>query len=230
VLEKFPMCPSLMPPASCCEGDGTRLPTPYRLQDTQRVVHIWDLPGQGTSMFPSATYLRDMGLKYFDVVIITTDGRWTENDKTLYHALKFAGIQFLVVRTKVDLAVDDCFNDHNISQGDALAFTRANLQEQLPDLQHDRLHLVTTRKKFWKGTHGDVGFGAIDLLCQQVAKTIDFAMPAEIESSELEGVPAILCESVGPSDSVSQVNASVVVCDSQVMAFGSESHVSFRQE
>lgn len=231
VLGKFPVGPCLVQPTSCCEGDGTRLPTPYRLQDPQRVIHIWDLPGQGTQMFPSKTYLCDMGLKYFDFIVVTTDGRWTENDKALYDAIKFAGVELMVVRTKVDLAVDDCFNDHGIAQEEALAFTRASLAEQLPGLPCDRLHLVTTRPKFWKGAHGDIGFGSVDSICGQVAMSLNVGMSASLEthcvvSSNNETLRTITCESVGPSDSVSQVDAGVMVPNSQVLYFSLESNVS----
>lgn len=236
VLGKFLTGPCLVLPTSCCEGDGTRLPTPYRIQDPQRVIHIWDLPGQGTQMFPSKTYLKDMGLKYFDFIVVTTDGRWTENDKGLYDAIKFEAIPLMVVRTMVDRAVEDCFNDHGIAQEEALAFTRAKLTEHLPGLPHDKLHLVTTRSRFWNGAHGDVGFGSVDSICCQVAMSLSVSLPASLESYNNEPLPRITVESVAPSDSVSRVDAGVVVpdsdagvvvlpLDSQVMHYSLDSNV-----
>lgn len=214
IFPKFPMAPALLQPASCCEGDGTQHPTPFRVCHPQKKVHIWDLPGQGTATFPAKTYLRDMGLKYFDVVIVTTDGRWTENDGNLYNAIKFAGIQYIVVRTKVDQPVDDCFNDYEMSQEEALVFVQSKLVEQLPDLPHDRLHLVTTRKKFWTGAGGHAGFGSVDPLCQQVLDMLGV-------DSDNTSVSGVVCD-IGPCDSVSQVGNGMVWVQDRYISGGAE--------
>ena len=55
-------------------------------------VRVWDLPGKGTNMLPARTYIRNMGLEYFDAVLIVSDGRWTESDGRLLEAVRFAGI------------------------------------------------------------------------------------------------------------------------------------------
>jgi len=151
------------------QGDGTRMPTPYPIDLFAGAAHLWDLPGQGTNLFPSATYIRDMGLKYFDAVLIVTDGRWTENDSALMQAIKFASIWSVIVRTKVDQAVEDAEYDHAYTQGQALRIIRAQLSQQLLEPDPERLHLVTTRGKHWVGT---AAFGTVDALYYQVVEHI----------------------------------------------------------
>lgn len=196
VLEKFPTAPILLQPTSCCEGDGTTHPTPFRVQHPTKQVHVWDLPGQGTRMFPAKTYLRDMGLRYFDVVILTTHGRWSENDMTLYSAVKFAGIQLIVVRTMVDISVDNGIEDGESTES-ALEMIRSNLAKDLPDLPTERLHLTTKKKHLWERGFDGVGFGSMDPLCEQVLGMLGLC-------TDNSGGSEV---SLSPSDSVSQVAA-----------------------
>eukprot|EP00928_Gymnodinium_smaydae_P027968 TRINITY_DN21463_c0_g2_i1.p1 TRINITY_DN21463_c0_g2~~TRINITY_DN21463_c0_g2_i1.p1 ORF type:complete len:388 (-),score=62.68 TRINITY_DN21463_c0_g2_i1:1047-2210(-) len=181
-------------PVSCFDRDGTRAPTPYRLSGFHASIYIWELPGQGTASFPSKTYLRDMGLKYFDAVLITSDGRWTENDESLLRAIKFAGIWCIVVRTKIDQAVDDGENDHDWTHEETLEHVRNTLKEQLAEPIPDKLHLITTRKKFWSK------FGNIDSLCVQLKSHIVLLQLKRDKDCQL----AIAVE-VSPQDSASQV-------------------------
>merc|ERR1712127_542736 len=160
-------------PTSCFEGGGTRAPSPFTLGDYDGKVCIWDLPGQGTEMFPCKTYLCNMGLKYFDAVLVVTDGRWSENDRALQQAIRFANIWCTVVRTKVDLAVDDGMNDHKLTQEESLARVQATLMDQVPEPDASKLHLVTTRTRSWIGSNNGPGFGKIDSLCKQVIAHVE---------------------------------------------------------
>eukprot|EP00392_Amoebophrya_sp_AT5.2_P009284 g9312.t1 len=47
-------------------------------------VSLWDLPGVGTEAFPAADYVKRMGLRYFDGVLIVTAERFTQNDIMLW--------------------------------------------------------------------------------------------------------------------------------------------------
>lgn len=162
VLSKFPTPTDQRLPESCAEGDGTRVPTPYQIfPENPRKIHLWDIPGQGTSMFKAKTYLRDMGLKYFDVIFVATDGRWKENDENLVSAINDAGIRCMVVRTKVDQAVEDCFYDRGMAQDEALEHVFSTLSKHLQGkLPTGSLHLVTTEP--------NLSFGSVDPLCKQV--------------------------------------------------------------
>lgn len=46
-----------------------------------------------------------MGLKYFDVVVIVSDGRWSEGDASLLSAIYAAGIRCVLVRSKAPLSL-----------------------------------------------------------------------------------------------------------------------------
>lgn len=172
ILEHFKASLDGHGPVSCYEGDGTVVPHPYKVDSFGDKVRIWDIPGQGTSTFPAKTYLRDMGLKYFDDVLVVTDGRLTENDVHLIHAIKFAEIWSCVVRTKVDQAVADGKEDHGDSQETVLEKVHTKLMEQLAESDPAKVHLVTVRKQYWAGMHGGHKFGTIDALCEQVAERV----------------------------------------------------------
>lgn len=157
-------------PVSSFEGDGTRAPQQYKLDNFGVGVHVGDLPGHGTTMFPSETYLRDMGLRYFDIILVITDARWTETDCNLLPAIAAVNIWYLVVRTKVDRAVDDGANDHGHTQDESLIQVRTTLLEQVSCCDSAKLHLVTTRRKHFAAS--EASFGTVDALCEQLANKI----------------------------------------------------------
>lgn len=161
------------------EADGTTRPTPYVVPGLNDRVRLWDLPGQGTDRFPSVSYLRDMGLKYFDALLVATDGRWKCDDSMLVDAIRFAGIWFRVVRTKADLAVESGRYDHGIGQEEALEQARTRLREQLINVTNpDMIYLVTTRSHFWSGRKG-APFGLVSTLCDEITGFLENRVPSE---------------------------------------------------
>merc|ERR1712066_484222 len=77
-------------------------PTAYQFPSS---VHIWDLPGAGTGKFPAETYIRKMGIRYFDVVIIITADRFTEAELMLKQEMERWKVPHLCIRNKMDQAV-----------------------------------------------------------------------------------------------------------------------------
>ncbi|CAJ1406052.1 unnamed protein product [Effrenium voratum] len=145
------------------QSDGTLAPTPINLplRDAGEVT-LWDLPGQGTKAIPSKTYLCNMGLKYFDVVVVVTDGRWSENDASLLQAIRFAEIHCMIARSKVDIAVDDGAHDHSWTPEQTLT----NVQQRVAEatgMDESRIFLTTSRERFW-----EQGIGRVDGLCAQL--------------------------------------------------------------
>merc|ERR1712050_499192 len=67
-------------------NETTHSPTMYTFPGQPR-ARLWDLPGAGTSAVPSDTYLQDMGLRYFDKVLIVTAGRFTSTEVKLREEL-----------------------------------------------------------------------------------------------------------------------------------------------
>ena len=158
-------------PRISMEGDGTLEPSRFPLAILGQ-VSLWDLPGQGTSKIPSMTYLCNMGLKYFDAVCIVTDGRWSEGDDNLLVAIHYAGIRCFVVRSKVDLAVDAGVEDKGWSQTETLSYVHRQLQEQTR-LKSHRIHLVTSRERFWKD------FGSVDDFCTHLKHEVEASLRDE---------------------------------------------------
>jgi len=159
-------------PRACFEGDGTRRPKPYILGGFNGFVRIWDLPGQGTELFPAKTYLSNMGLKYFDAVLSITDGRWLENDVSLRQAIKAANIWCDVVRTKMDQTVaDGAHNGGQIPQA-VLLRVRRTLCEQVPEPDASKLHLVTTRHQHWEEAHWEAKCGGLERICLRLREQV----------------------------------------------------------
>merc|ERR1712110_456694 len=86
--------------------ETTMDPRPYPLPQLPH-VRLWDLPGAGTPKFPQETYLRDMGLRYFDIVIVVSKERFTQIDVMLLQELVEFGVPHFTVRTKIDIDVDN---------------------------------------------------------------------------------------------------------------------------
>lgn len=103
-------------PVGVCET--TREPTKYPFPGQPKVC-LWDLPGSGTAAVPSETYIQDMGLRYFDKLLILTAGRFTETEIKLRAEFEHHNVPFFMVRTKVDIDVvnnkEDNMKEDNVT-------------------------------------------------------------------------------------------------------------------
>jgi len=82
-------------------------------------VVIWDLPGVGSPNFPQATYLRRMGIRYFDVVLLITSSRFTEAELMLAEELKNFEVPYFMVRNKVDIDIEsEILREEEAQEGD----------------------------------------------------------------------------------------------------------------
>ncbi|XP_062911022.1 interferon-inducible GTPase 5-like [Mobula hypostoma] len=75
--------------------------TPYA-HPTLPNVQYYDFPGFHTPKFPMKKFMKKTNFSEYDLGIIVTDSRFTENDKLLAEALKKAGKPFYLVRSKID--------------------------------------------------------------------------------------------------------------------------------
>jgi len=82
--------------------EGTLKPTPYRSNIGGIDVTFWDLPGHGTGNFPLETYLRDMGLRYFNLVNMVTKDVFSEGDLKLMNEMLEHNVQHVMIRNKID--------------------------------------------------------------------------------------------------------------------------------
>ncbi|XP_062911480.1 interferon-gamma-inducible GTPase 10-like isoform X2 [Mobula hypostoma] len=78
--------------------------TPYP-HPTLPNVQYYDFPGLNTPKFPVKKFMKKTNFSEYDLGIIVTAARFTENDKLLAEALKKAGKPFYVVRSKIDETV-----------------------------------------------------------------------------------------------------------------------------
>ncbi|XP_072120857.1 interferon-inducible GTPase 5-like [Mobula birostris] len=65
-------------------------------------VQYYDFPGLNTPRFPVKKFMKETNFSQYDLGIIVTNSRFTENDKLLAEALKKAGKPFYLVRSKMD--------------------------------------------------------------------------------------------------------------------------------
>ncbi|XP_062911024.1 T-cell-specific guanine nucleotide triphosphate-binding protein 2-like [Mobula hypostoma] len=78
--------------------------TRYR-HPTLPTVQYCDFPGLNTPRFPMKNFMKKTDFSQYDLGIIVTAARFTENDKLLAEALKKAGKPFYLVRSKIDETV-----------------------------------------------------------------------------------------------------------------------------
>jgi len=132
----------------------TREPTPYA---TQSEEVLWDLPGVGTPNFPQETYLKNMGIRYFDVVFLITADRFPEAEHALRKELVELQVPFFCVRNKVDLAWEAKIAEDEEDGGPVDDARKQALKEETADElrshfrdQHEiaELYLISCRQKY----------------------------------------------------------------------------------
>ncbi|CAE7363482.1 GABA-TP3 [Symbiodinium natans] len=87
---------------------------------------------------------RDMGLRYFDEVVVVTAGRFTEMEVALRGELERHGVPFRMVRTKVDQDIANNKEDNFAEKHETLKQIRDDL-EQTHKVETTSLYLVSSR-------------------------------------------------------------------------------------
>mmetsp|Transcript_20098 Transcript_20098/g.30100 ORF Transcript_20098/g.30100 Transcript_20098/m.30100 type:complete len:583 (+) Transcript_20098:41-1789(+) len=120
-------------------------PHGYDYEPAGKDMRLWDLPGAGTPKFPLHSYMRKMGIKYFDEVIIASAGRFTETDLGLMDELRLHGIPFIALRTKVDLEIRNAMDDTGGNEMEVIQRIRDDIKKNslLPD---ERIFMVSVRR------------------------------------------------------------------------------------
>ncbi|CAE7702625.1 GABA-TP3 [Symbiodinium sp. CCMP2592] len=124
-------------------NETTRVPTMYPYPN-HPLVRLWDLPGAGTAAVPAETYLQDMGLRYFDEVVVVTAGRFTEMEEALRGELERHGVPYRMVRTKVDQDIANNKEDNFVEKQETLKQIREDL-EKTHKVETTSLYLVSSR-------------------------------------------------------------------------------------
>jgi hypothetical protein len=120
-----------MPDAAQVGAQETTMdPAMYRYGDMAS-TRLWDIPGAGTARFPSETYVRDMGLRFFDVAVLVTATRVTEVDRAILAALRKFKVPCLAVRTKIDIDIRNEWKDNDQSPDFTLRAVHAEMERSL---------------------------------------------------------------------------------------------------
>jgi len=108
-------------------NETTMTPMAYKFPSEPR-VRLWDLPGSGTVNFPAETYVQDMGLRYFDTVLIVTAGRFTSMEIRLKEELEKHKVPFFMVRSKVDIDAWNNKEDNSVEKEETLQQIRDDMK------------------------------------------------------------------------------------------------------
>ena len=71
------------------------------------LMKFWDLPGVGTNEFPKNTYLSKIHIDGYDVFLLITATRFTENDTWLANEFRERNKKYFFVRTKMGIDVSN---------------------------------------------------------------------------------------------------------------------------
>lgn len=110
-------------------------------KDSARQVRIWDMPGAGTTRFPSAECVKTMGLRYFDVVILVVSGKISETDIKVAEELDMFKVPHFIVRSQVDCDIENEADDYGRDPADAEQIIR----EQMSDQGFSSVFMVSSR-------------------------------------------------------------------------------------
>ncbi|XP_039178565.1 interferon-inducible GTPase 5-like isoform X2 [Crotalus tigris] len=84
--------------------EGTKMPKPYPYPSFPN-IKLWDLPGIGTPKFRAAEYMKKVQFERYDVFLIFTSDRFTENDALLAKEIKRMRKKCYYVRARIDESI-----------------------------------------------------------------------------------------------------------------------------
>mmetsp|Transcript_55571 Transcript_55571/g.121723 ORF Transcript_55571/g.121723 Transcript_55571/m.121723 type:complete len:410 (+) Transcript_55571:340-1569(+) len=172
----------------------TMRPTPYSFVGsvkslTTDMVRIWDLPGAGTVEWPFETYVRDMGLRYFDGVVLMTSDAWTEHDLELVLMLQKFQVPFYMVRNKVDQDIRNNEEDFGMPATSTVSQIREDLKRC--GVAPSRIFLICAKKpattdlefgQLVKALGDDLGVRRAPRATQSAPEAVIWNFPAVPES------------------------------------------------
>jgi len=129
--------------------------TPYKFPGNENIL-IWDLPGGGTKLFPEATYVRDMGLRYFDCVLVLSYGRIREVEVRIMENLVHFNVPCYPIRNKVDQDIQN--NDDDLEEEELIANLRRDTEEKL---RSSRVYLISAKDLDREGLDGRILYNYI---------------------------------------------------------------------
>ncbi len=114
--------------------------------DSEHGITFVDLPGCGTTQFPFDSYIQKTNLASFDAIILVTSNRFYENDVQLYAQItQQLNIPCFVVRTKIDLAINDGLEDNGLTTEQVCQMVTDNIYQNLKPHRPKKVYLVSNR-------------------------------------------------------------------------------------
>ncbi|GMH45890.1 hypothetical protein BSKO_13853 [Bryopsis sp. KO-2023] len=110
-------------------------------------VNFWDLPGVGTMNFPADRYVCEMGMRYFDAVLVVLHNRVKETNVEVVKELDRYKVPVVVVVNKMDDIVKSAADDEGWDEDETFGYIRHQHVENFarngcPDV---KLFLLSTR-------------------------------------------------------------------------------------
>eukprot|EP01012_Entosiphon_sulcatum_P015557 TRINITY_DN2050_c0_g1_i1.p1 TRINITY_DN2050_c0_g1~~TRINITY_DN2050_c0_g1_i1.p1 ORF type:complete len:377 (+),score=72.71 TRINITY_DN2050_c0_g1_i1:170-1300(+) len=120
--------------------ETTMSPTAYPLGPA---AQLYDLPGGDTRQFRRETYIQQMGIRHFDVVLIVVAGSCSELVDCLVAEVQRCGVPAALIGTKLDTLADNNAADYDRSVAHTIAEVRAELLQHSAGLP---VFVVSTRR------------------------------------------------------------------------------------
>lgn len=109
-------------------------------------LSFYDLPGCGTTKFPANQYVENFKILKYDCLILVTSNRFYEEDLKLLKELAQHDKMVFVVRTKIDVAVDDGkFNVPKKTEAEILSQCAYDIEQYLGGIKTQGIFLVSSR-------------------------------------------------------------------------------------
>lgn len=108
--------------------DSSGKPSGSAVRSSAR-VWLWDLPGISAAS-AMENVCRDLGLLYYDVILIVCSRRVMQGVVQLIRELSRQDVPYFVVRTKIDIDVRCEESDHMLTESEALQVVRKGLLDR----------------------------------------------------------------------------------------------------
>ncbi|XP_039178564.1 interferon-inducible GTPase 5-like isoform X1 [Crotalus tigris] len=124
--------------------EGTKMPKPYPYPSFPN-IKLWDLPGIGTPKFRAAEYMKKVQFERYDVFLIFTSDRFTENDALLAKEIKRMRKKCYYVRARIDESIKNESRKRDFNEMETLSAIRKHCEGILKEAAElsERVFLIS---------------------------------------------------------------------------------------
>lgn len=109
-------------------------------------VKLWDLPGIGSPYFKAKTYLKDVNFNIYDLFIILSSFRFSENDFMLAKEIKKIKKNFYFVRSKIDQDIYVEQHKKTFDEQKILSKIRKDCEDKLKEVGNPSIFLISSKE------------------------------------------------------------------------------------